>query len=166
MSLRKFAFLALALALVAPLAAETHMQPAVQPGGDIPRDFKSPYVPPIPPGGDIPRAFNAPRSAFHYVRREAMIPMRDGARLYTVLIIPKGYGSQAGRFPIMLDRTPYSAAKATSRGAQLGPYPENILSPAYAELVRAGYIVAVQDVRGKYKSEGEYVMNRPLRGPL
>jgi putative CocE/NonD family hydrolase len=44
--------------------------------------------------------------------------------------------------------------------------PENILSPAYAELVRAGYIVAVEDVRGKYKSEGDYVMNRPLRGPL
>ena len=37
---------------------------------------------------------------------------------------------------------------------------------AYAELVRAGYIVAVQDVRGKYRSEGDYVMNRPLRGPL
>jgi putative CocE/NonD family hydrolase len=160
MGLRKFAFLALALALASPLAAE--VQPAVQPGGDIPADFKAPYVPPIPPGGDIPQSFNAPRSAFHYVRREAMIPMRDGAKLYTVLIVPKG----AGRFPIMLDRTPYSAKKATSRGGQLGPYPENILSPAYAELVRAGYIVAVQDVRGKYKSEGDYVMNRPLRGPL
>ena len=64
----------------------------------------------------------------------------------------------------MLDRTPYSADEATGRG--FGPIPENILSVAYAELVRAGYIVAVQDVRGKYKSEGDYVMNRPLRGPL
>ena len=90
-----------------------------------------------------------------------MIPMRDGAKLYTVLIIPKGRGA----FPIMLDRTPYSADKATSRGG-FGPWPENILSPLSAELVRAGYIVAFEDVRGKYKSEGDYVMNRPVRGPL
>jgi len=65
----------------------------------------------------------------------------------------------------MLDRTPYSADEATSRGS-FGIMPENILSPAYAELVRAGYIVAVEDVRGKYKSDGDYVMNRPLKGPL
>jgi putative CocE/NonD family hydrolase len=75
--------------------------------------------------------------------------------------MPKG----AGPFPIMLDRTPYSADKATSRGS-FGPLPENILSPLAAELVHAGYIVAYEDVRGKYKSEGDYVMNRPLRGPL
>lgn len=158
MAFKKFAFLFAALLLAAPLAAE--VRPAVQPGGDIPA--KPPYLPPIPPGGDIPARFDAPRSEFQYVRREAMIPMRDGTKLYTVLILPRG----PGPFPIMLDRTPYSAKKATSRGGQLGPYPENILSQAYAELVRAGYIVAIQDVRGKYKSEGDYVMNRPLRGPL
>ena len=61
----------------------------------------------------------------------------------------------------MLDRTPYSADKATSRDS-FGALPENILSPLSAELVRAGYIVAFQDVRGKYKSGGDYVMNRPL----
>lgn len=87
--------------------------------------------------------------------------MRDGAKLYAVLIIP----NEPGKFPIMLDRTPYSADKATSRGG-FGPWPENVVSPLNAELVRAGYIVAVEDVRGKYKSEGDYVMNRPLRGPL
>jgi putative CocE/NonD family hydrolase len=132
---------------------------AVQPGGDIPPAFH-PTAPPIPKGGDIPRAFTAPRADFQYVRRELMIPMRDGAKLYTVLVIPKGRGP----FPIMLDRTPYSADKATGRG--FGPLPENILSPLSSELVRAGYIVAVEDVRGKYKSEGDYVMNRPVRGPL
>src|SRR5689334_2322824 len=141
MGLKKFALVALALASAA--IAESHVQPAVQ------------------PGGDIPQRFNAPRAQFQYVRREVMIPMRDGAKLYTVLIIPRGHGP----FPIMLDRTPYSADSATSRG-NFGIMPENILSPAYAELVRAGYIVAVEDVRGKYKSEGDYVMNRPLRGPL
>jgi putative CocE/NonD family hydrolase len=158
---RKFAFAALALVLAAPIFAETHVRPAVQPGGDIPPNFRPTFGPLIPKGGDIPQHFNAPRSQFQYVRREVRIPMRDGTKLYTVLIMPRG----AGRFPIMLDRTPYSADKSTNRGS-FGPLPENILSPAYSELVRAGYIVAVQDVRGKYKSEGEYVMNRPLRGPL
>jgi putative CocE/NonD family hydrolase len=77
-----------------------------------------------------------------------------------VLILPKG----AAKAPIVLNRTPYSATRETTLG--FGPWPENILSPLYAELVRAGYIVAVQDVRGKHGSEGDYVMNRPLRGPL
>ena len=157
--LKRLAFLAAALALAAPVAAE--IQPAVQPGGDIPSKFHPPFTPAIPRGGDIPSNFVAPRAEFQYVRREAMIPMRDGVKLYTVLIIPKA----ARRAPILLDRTPYSADKAALRGT-FGPLPENILSPAYAELVHAGYIVAIQDVRGKYRSEGDYVMNRPLVGPL
>src|SRR5690349_13122408 len=162
MGLKKFAFVALALASAA--VAESHVQPVVQPGGDIPKAFH-PTVPPIPKGGDIPQRFNPPRAEFQYVRREVMIPMRDGAHLYAVLIIPRGVAGATGKFPIMLDRTPYSADKATERGG-FGPLPENILSPLNAELVRAGYIVAVEDVRGKYKSEGDYVMNRPLKGPL
>jgi len=156
MHLKKFAF---AFALVWAATAVADVQPAVQPGGDIPPNFQSPMAA-VPKGGDIPQRFNAQRGDFQYIRREAMIPMRDGVKLYTILIIPKG----GSRFPIMLDRTPYSAEKGTGRG--FGPQPENILSAAYAELVRAGYIVALQDVRGKYKSEGEYVMNRPIRGPL
>jgi len=160
MNFRKFAFVVASLLVAAPVLAETHVQPAVEPGGDIPRNFHPP-VPPIPKGGDIPQRFAAPRADFQYLRREVMIPMRDGVKLYAVLILPKG----AGRFPIMLDRTPYSADKATSRGT-FGPLPENILSSLAAELVRAGYIVAYEDVRGKYKSGGDYVMNRPVRGPL
>ncbi|HKX91119.1 MAG TPA: CocE/NonD family hydrolase [Sphingomicrobium sp.] len=164
MRLNKFAFFA-ALFLAAPLTAAAELQPAVQPGGDIPQKFR-PTVPPMPKGGDIPTRFDPPRGEFQYYRREAMVPMRDGAKLHTVLIIPRGPLAPAEKFPIVLDRTPYSADKATSRGGQFGPWPENILSVLNAELVRAGYIVAIQDVRGKYKSEGDYVMNRPLRGPL
>jgi putative CocE/NonD family hydrolase len=149
-------FLALSIAIAAPLLAG--VQPAVEPGGDIPVDFNPAYRPPTPPLG--PKVATPPLSAFQYTRREAMIPMRDGVRLYTILIIPKG----AKKAPVVLNRTPYSANKETELG--FGPWPENILSPLFAELVRAGYIVAVQDVRGKYKSEGDYVMNRPLRGPL
>ena len=160
MQLIKLAFAATALLLAAQAVAEDHVQPAVQPGGDIPKSFQG-NVPPIPKGGDIPQRFTPPRAQFEYVRREVMIPMRDGVKLYAVLIIPRG----AGKFPIMLDRTPYSADKATSRDS-FGTQPENILSPLSAELVRSGYIVAFEDVRGKYKSGGDYVMNRPLRGPL
>ncbi|MFL6786186.1 MAG: CocE/NonD family hydrolase [Sphingomicrobium sp.] len=163
MRLPKLAFVAAALALGGATSAETHLQPAVQPGGDIPPSFR--HVAPVPKGDDVPPVFVAPRSEFQYARREAMIPMRDGARLYAVLIIPRAAGAGPSKYPIMLDRTPYSADKSTQRGG-LGPWPENILSPLYAELVRAGYIIAVEDVRGKYKSEGEYVMNRPLKGPL
>ena len=150
----RFAFIAGALILATPLAAS--VEPAVQPGGDIPRGFEPP--PPQPPRQGLRAAL--PPSAYQYVRREVAIPMRDGARLYTVLIIPKG----VTRAPILLDRTPYSARKTTERAP--GPLPENILTPMYAELLRAGYILAVQDVRGKFDSEGDYVMNRPLRGPL
>ncbi len=158
--MKGFAFGVAALALAAPLSAETHLTAAVQPGGDIPKAFR-PAGPTVPKSGDIPERFSVPRRDFQYVRREVMIPMRDGVKLYTVLIVPRG----AGKFPIMLDRTPYSADKATSRGT-FGPLPEDILSPLSAELVRAGYIVAYEDVRGKYKSGGDYVMNRPVRGPL
>ncbi len=158
MRLSRFACVAAALVIATPLVADTHVQPAVQPGGDIPANFRG-AVP--PKGGDIPQHFSAPRADFQYVRREVNIPMRDGVKLYAVLILPKA----PGKFPIMLDRTPYSADKATSRG-NFGALPENILSPLAAELVRAGYVVAYEDVRGKYKSGGDYVMNRPLRGPL
>src|SRR5215469_9900951 len=160
MRFRKFALVAVALSLGAAAFAGDHVEPAVQPGGDIPKSFHG-TVPAIPKGGDIPRGFNPPRAQFEYVRREVMIPMRDGVKLYAVLIIPKG----SGKFPILLDRTPYSADKATSRGS-FGTQPENILAPLSAELVSAGYIVAFEDVRGKYKSGGDYVMNRPLKGPL
>jgi putative CocE/NonD family hydrolase len=155
--MRKSVAFAILLALAAPLSAQAD----VQPGGDIPSKFHPVHVPPIPKGGDIPATFTAPRAGYQYTRRTAMVPMRDGAKLYVVLIIPKG----ASHAPIMLDRTPYSADKLTSRGGG-GPLLENALFAGYAELAHAGYIIAAEDVRGKYKSQGDYVMNRPIRGPL
>jgi len=150
LSLVRVALLGLAL----PAAAATQLQLAVQPGGDIPPAGR------IAPLRTFPVA-RTPLPGFAYERREVSIPMRDGARLHAVLIIPAG----ARNLPIMLDRTPYSADKRTALGPA-GPQPETILSPLDAELVRAGYILAIEDVRGKYGSEGDYVMNRPLRGPL
>jgi len=155
MTLRLFALFTAALAL----ATSPTGQPAVQPGGDIPSKFHPAFPP--PPEPTVAPRYGPPRSAYLYDRREAMIPMRDGVRLYTVLIVPKG----AAKAPILLDRTPYSADKATG-SAYPGPWPENILPQMYAELVRAGYILAFQDVRGKFRSEGDYVLTRPLRGAL
>ncbi len=61
-------------------------------------------------GNDIPPHFVRPTADFDYVRREVMIPMRDGVRLYTVIVVPKG----AHGAPILLTRTPYDAAKRAS----------------------------------------------------
>jgi len=100
---------------------------------------------------------------FDHVRREAMIPMRDGVRLRTVILVPKG----AKGAPMLLTRTPYDARALTSHNASahLGPALAGY-DNAYDVVVEAGYIRVVQDVRGKHGSEGDYVMNRPLRGPL
>ena len=91
-----------------------------------------------------------------------MIPMRDGVKLHTVILVPKG----AKGAPILLTRTPYDATALTSHAesAHLGPI-LNGYDNATDVIVEGGYIRVVQDVRGKYGSEGDYVMNRPLRGP-
>ncbi len=109
---------------------------------------------------DMPTAFAPKTDRFDYIKRDEMIPMRDGVKLHTVIIIPKG----ATRAPILLDRTPYSASEETSRAQST--HMTSILPSTYDVLAPAGYIVVFQDVRGKYGSEGEYVNERPLRGPI
>ncbi len=111
---------------------------------------------------EIPEEFTPVTDSFDYVRREVMIPMRDGVQLHTVIMVPKG----ANRAPILLTRTPYDADKLTTRtdSAHLGTSLQGY-DNATDVIVEGGYIRVVQDVRGKYGSEGDYVMNRPLRGP-
>src|ERR1700728_983336 len=95
--------------------------------------------------------------------REVMIPMRDGVRLRTFILLPR----DTKRAGILLTRTPYNAKDMTSRrhslhlGARLWGYDN-----AVETIVEGGYIRVVQDIRGKYGSEGDYVMNRPMQGPL
>jgi putative CocE/NonD family hydrolase len=113
-----------------------------------------------PQQADIPKDFKAPVAANDYVRREVMVPMRDGVKLYTVIVVPKG----ARDAPILLTRTPYNAARRASRNEST--HMVAILPQADEVFVAGGYIRAFQDVRGKYKSEGDYVMTRPVRGPL
>ena len=95
-----------------------------------------------------------------FVRRTVMIPMRDGTKLYTVIVFRKGVTGA----PILLSRTPYDADKMTSRNRSQRI--EEVLQVADAEFANDGYIRVYQDVRGLHRSEGEYVMGRPLRGPL
>src|SRR5438046_3925728 len=111
-------------------------------------------------GGDIPKTFTAPTGDRDYVKREVMIPMRDDVKLHTVIVVPKG----AKNAPILLTRTPYNASERTLRTRS--PYMLAVLPQGDEVFVADGYIRVFQDVRGKYGSEGDYVMTRPLRGPL
>jgi uncharacterized protein len=106
-------------------------------------------------------------TGFDYERREVMIPMRDGVRLHTVILVPKGAQNKAKSAGMLLTRTPYDADAQTNRSnsAHLGPTLWGY-DNAVEVIVEGGYIRVVQDVRGKYGSEGDYVMTRPLSGPL
>ena len=111
----------------------------------------------------MPAKLQPVTSSFDYVRRDVMIPMRDGVRLHTVIVVPKG----AKNAPMLLTRTPYNASSQVRHfaSAHLGPV-LNGYDNAVETILVGGYIRVVQDVRGKYGSEGEYVMTRPLHGPL
>ncbi|MEO8380460.1 MAG: CocE/NonD family hydrolase [Acidobacteriota bacterium] len=110
---------------------------------------------------ETPAKYEPTQDGFDHVRREVMIPMRDGVKLHTVILVPKG----AQHAPMLLTRTPYDADGLTghANSNQLGPVLTGY-DNATDVIVEGGYIRVVQDVRGKYNSEGDYVMNRPLRG--
>jgi putative CocE/NonD family hydrolase len=119
---------------------------------------------PLYPGypSETPAHLQPATESFDYQRREAMIPMRDGVKLHTVILVPKG----ASHAPILLTRTPYSADQLTSHAASahLGPILYGY-DNATDVIVEGGYIRVIQDIRGKYGSEGDNVMNRPIHGP-
>ena len=82
-------------------------------------------------------------------KTEVMVPMRDGVKLHTNVFVPRGF---AANLPIIFVRTPY--------GIEGG---ERSFAGAYAELARDGYIFVHQDIRGRFKSEGQFVMLRKMR---
>jgi hypothetical protein len=84
-----------------------------------------------------------------FEKSEVMIPMRDGVKLHTVIFTPK---DRSGPLPILFDRTPYSA-----------PSNESGFTSSFEFLIDDGYIIAFQDIRGRFKSEGEFVMLRTPR---
>jgi uncharacterized protein len=95
----------------------------------------------------------------HYTKHEYLIPMRDGVKLFTSVYVPK---DAAEKYPIMLDRTPYSVAPYGVDNYRRGLGPSE-------KFGRDGFIFVYQDVRGCYMSEGEFVNMRPQvdgkRGP-
>jgi predicted acyl esterase len=109
---------------------------------------------------DIPEKLAPVIDGFDFAKRDVMIPMRDGVKLHTVILLPTG----AHTAPILLTRTPYGASKAVTQNdsthlTSVLPKGDDIVSVS-------GYIRVFQDVRGKFGSEGSYVLSRPLRGPL
>jgi putative CocE/NonD family hydrolase len=131
-----------------------------QPGKPPPPAAAPAKYPALP--SETPAHFAPSTTGFTYARREAMIAMRDGVKLFTIILVPSG----AARAPILITRTPYNATELTAHGhsGHLGPILEGY-DNATDVIVDGGYIRVVQDVRGKHKSEGDYVMNRPIHGP-
>jgi putative CocE/NonD family hydrolase len=139
-----------AAALAFALAGFAHAQTAPAPA----------LYPALP--SETPAEFAPVTTSFNYVKRTVMVPMRDGVKLNTVIIVPRN----AKRAPVLLTRTPYDAASLTSHADSSDMM--SILQGydnAADVIVEGGYIRVVQDVRGKHGSEGDYVMNRPLSGP-
>jgi putative CocE/NonD family hydrolase len=102
------------------------------------------------PAAVFHRTGEAVHHIFHdYQRTEVMIPMRDGVKLHAVILKPADITAP---LPILMQRTPYGV-DGTTRASFSGQRPE---------LARAGYICVAEDIRGRYKSEGEFVMSRPL----
>jgi uncharacterized protein len=112
---------------------------------------------------EMPETFTPRVDTFDYLERQVMIPMRDGVKLKTVILIPRG----AHAAPILLTRTPYGATERIEKGASahLGALIDST-DVADDAVVNGGYIRVLQDIRGKHGSEGDYVMTRPLHGPL
>jgi uncharacterized protein len=128
-----------------------------------PAKSASPKYPNYP--SETPDDLKPATASFDHERREVMIPMRDGVKLHTVILVPRS-ATKAKPAAILLTRTPYSADDLTTHVASshLGPALWGY-DNATEVIVEGGYIRVVQDVRGKYESEGDYVMNRPLHGP-
>ena len=107
-------------------------------------------VSPDPEGSVYHRTGPPVHHLFHdYQRSEVMIPMRDGVKLHAVILKPADI---AAPLPFLIQRTPYGA-DGVNRASFFSSRPE---------LARDGYIYVSQDIRGRYKSEGEFVMSRPL----
>src|SRR6201985_2948792 len=100
------------------------------------------------------RAQETPQSAAskEYIRTDAMVPMRDGVNLHVAILRPVGGESGGEPLPFLMERTPYGVDHNSSRSV-------NISKP---ELAASGYIFVFCDIRGRYQSEGQFVMNRPI----
>jgi len=109
---------------------------------------------------DLPPKYEAPAASYDYIKRDVMIPMRDGVKLHTVIVIPRG----AKNAPIILTRTPTMPRDEPSGTSLLTCW--RCCHQGDEGFVAEGYIQAFPGCAWKYGSEGDYFMTRPLRGPL
>jgi uncharacterized protein len=109
---------------------------------------------------DVVASYDIIRPEADFIKRVAMVPMRDGVKLYTVIVMKKG----TAHGPILLSRTPYDAKESTDRMKSQSIV--EILPAMDAEFVQDNYIRVYQDIRGLHNSEGDFVMTRPIIGPL
>ncbi|HEY6394966.1 MAG TPA: CocE/NonD family hydrolase, partial [Candidatus Binataceae bacterium] len=84
-------------------------------------------------------------------KTDVMIPARDGMRLHTLIFTPR---NAAGKLPFLIERSPYGFDNGRA---------ERMLETRYKALADEGFIFVLQDIRGRYQSEGQFVMQRPVR---
>jgi putative CocE/NonD family hydrolase len=166
------AFAGLGLALVAVALAIPRMSrepsppilppaPSGPPAAIAPSPAPSASAPQYPDfPSETPPSFTETHDGWDFVRREVEIPMRDGVKLHTVILLPSG----ARRAPILLTRTPYDADRYGTAADSVHMEMVGAVDVPLEALARHGYIRVVQDVRGKHGSAGDYVMARPVRG--
>ncbi|MFY7953895.1 MAG: CocE/NonD family hydrolase, partial [Armatimonadaceae bacterium] len=95
-------------------------------------------------------AQDLPKADLRFTRTAEMVPMRDGVKLFTTVYVPK---KATGPLPIIFLRTPYG----------IDAKPDWVFQHYFRDLVDDGYIFAFQDIRGRFRSEGKFVMTRPAR---
>lgn len=100
-------------------------------------------------------AHHEPSPRDDFTVREAMVPMRDGVKLFTLILVPK---AATGPLPILLERTPYDCSRALSTSST------RLQVIRGSKYVGSGYIYVVQDIRGRFKSGGDFAMYRVPRG--
>ncbi len=143
--------MSIASVLAPLLLAQSAAAPATTPATPAPA---TPMTP------DVVASYDPVLPEADFIRREAMVPMRDGTKLYTVWVMKKGTQNA----PILLSRSPYNAHNDAYRTKSQRIV--DIVPVMDVEFVEDHYIRVYQDIRGLHRSEGEMVMNRPIAGPL
>src|SRR5258708_7205862 len=124
-------------------------------------DLATAQAPPSLPS-ETPAQFTPVTDSFDYTRRDVMIPMRDGVKLHTVVLVPKGAKNAA----ILLTRTPYSATALTTNMQS-----SHLASSLYGYdnatdvIVNGGYIPATPGRRGESGSPGDDILKPPPPRP-
>src|SRR5258706_11704858 len=91
-----------------------------------------------------------------YKKSESMVPMRDGIKLHTVIFSPVG---AKDALPVLIQRTPYGTPANMANDSAIS---FTFFGPNYGIMMREGYYLVIQDIRGKYKSEGAMQIHQPL----